>query len=279
MVHNGLEGQGSPNAAVVSAGAIFDVNLPLLSVTEQERGPSALHHWLQCHVQSIVETLSIEVSRVHSFLLVETGRASQQQGSAHGDQTRPVATGDQHGAQCAPPNDQMQGTIPLCHHADHDYTYLAEGTALAALTAWREQSCLQIWWLLSGTIMVILNAVSLALNISSMDGYSIDQWRLVHVTSVAVLCGYFGILSGQIYGMCLVRSERLFAVHKRFAAPHCAGSIDLRSKVKVMQSSCVAAGAKKATIMQTSTHWLLCRLVEFWATSCLSFLPSLLFYG
>ena len=208
----------------------------------RERSVSVAPAWSKCYVQSIVVTISIDVSRNHSFLLVATGQASQQQGSAQGDQTRPVATNDQHGAQRASPSDHMQGPIHLCHHANHDYTYLAEGTALAA---WREQSCLQIWWLLSGTIMVILNAVSLALNVSSMDGYSIDQWGLVHVTSVAVLCGYFGILSGQIYGMCLVCSVRLFAVHNKFAAPHCAGSIDLRSKVKVMQSSCVAMALKR----------------------------------
>lgn len=116
-------------------------------------------------------------------------------------------------------------------------TYIAEGTAAAALIAWHEQTCLQIWWLLSGTVMVILNAVSLALNINSMNSYSADQWRLVHVIAFVVLCGYFAILSGQLYGMCLVRSVRLFAVHNKIAAPHCAGSLDLRSKVKVPQTS------------------------------------------
>lgn len=131
--------------------------------------------------------------------------------------------------------------------------------------------------------MVILNAVSLALNMNSMNSYSRDQWRLARVMSVVVLSGYFGILSGQLYGMCLVCSVRLFTLHNKFAAPHCAGSIDLRSKVKVKQFSVVAAncdsGAAMASFMQTRICWLLCRLVEFWATSCLSFLQLLAFSG
>ena len=117
--------------------------------------------------------------------------------------------------------------------------------------------------------MVVLNAVSLALNINFTDGFSTDQWLLVNVMSAVVLSGYFGILSGQIYGMCLVRSVQLFAVHNKFAAPHCAGSTDLRSKVKVMQTdgglpsyehvailcccSTVGNGAATATTTQTRT--------------------------
>lgn len=169
------------------------------------------------------------------FCSLDTGQTSQQQGFAQGDQTRPA--NDHHDSRQASPSDQMQATMSPVHQ---DNIKLVEGTAAAALIAWHEQSCLQIWWLLSGTVMVILNAVSLALNIKSMNSYSADQWRLVHVISFAVLCGYFGALSGQLYGMCLVRSVRLFAVHNKIAAPHCAGSLDLRSKVKVLQTSCAA---------------------------------------
>lgn len=188
----------------------------------------------------------------HSLRFLGTGQAPQQQNPAQGDQT------EHDDVQQDPPSDQMQRAVPLCHETDHDYIHLAEGIALAALTEWHEQSCLQIWWLLSGTGMVVLNAVSLAINISSMDGFSSDQWQLVHTISAVVLSGYFGILSGQIYGMCLVRSVQLFAVHNKFAALHCAGPIDLRRKAKVTPTSralpCCCSTAGNGAAMATAMN-------------------------
>ena len=116
------------------------------------------------------------------------------QDTAHSDQLTPVATGD------------------VAHHTDAfdcDYAQHTDGIA-----AWQEQSSLHVWFMLSGIITLILNVVSLVLNVLFGE-------TLLGIVVPSVVVWAFLVLG--LVGLTLV-------VHKGLQ------HVDLRSKVKVAYS-------------------------------------------
>ena len=113
------------------------------------------------------------------------------QDTAHVDQKTPVATGNHH-------NDAF----------DCDYTYAQPTDGIAA---WQEQSSLQMWFMLSGIITLMLNILSLVLNVFFGE-------TLFGIIVPCVVVWVF--LASGLVGLTLV-------VHKGLQ------HVDLRNKVKV----------------------------------------------
>lgn len=162
------------------------------------------------------------------------------QDTAHGNRTTPLATGDHNRAAF-----------------DCDYAQHTDG-----LAAWQEQSGLQIWFMLSSVITLMLNITSLVLNVLFGE-------TLLGIVVASIVVWVFLVLG--LVGLTLV-------VHK--GCQH----IDVHSKVKVatcgaslLESlSCCATVATVCLQVTGNNNGFLCRHSASWPMlPVCSLVPSL----